>query len=120
VGPGDDWLRRLNCRWAFQLPLPAPVLSPTFLELHLWAAATEDLFFTAAASVGDLLIVLRRMDFESGATYPASDEEGSCAVVGRILPFPFSRSSASNASELKHSLRKFVSVGGRWVPRGLY
>jgi len=35
VGPGDDWLRRVNCRWAFRLPVPAPVVSPTFLELHL-------------------------------------------------------------------------------------
>ncbi len=120
VGPDDDWLRRLNCRWAFRLPLPAPVVSPTFLELHLWSAATEDLLFTAAASAGDLLLVLRRMDFDSGATRPTSNEEGSSAVVGRTLPFPFSRSSASSASDAELPLRKFVSIDGRWISRRSY
>jgi glycosyltransferase involved in cell wall biosynthesis len=120
VGPDNDWLRRLDCRWAFRLPLPAPVVSPTFLELHLWAAATEDLLFTAAASAGDLLLVLRRLDFDGEAARPASNEEGSSAVVGRMLPFPFSRSSAASASDAELLLRKFVSIGGRWVTRRSY
>jgi hypothetical protein len=120
VRPDDDWLGRLGCRWAFRLPLPAPVVSPTFLELHLWVAATEDLLFTAAASAGDLSTVLRRMDFDSGAVEPKSNEEGSCAVFGRTLPFPFSRSSASSASNAEHPLRKFVPIGERWIPRRSY
>lgn len=119
VGPDDDWLRRVGCRWAFRLPLPAPVISATFLELHLWAAATEDLLFTAAASAGDPSLVLRRMDFDGAAARPASNEEGSSAVVGRTLPFPFSRSSASSTSDAE-LLRKFVSIGGRWIPRRSY
>jgi hypothetical protein len=120
VGPDDDWLRRLGCRWAFRLSLPAPAVSPTFLELHLWAAGTEDLLFTAAASAGESSVVLRRMDFDSGAGQPTSNEEGSCAVVGRTLPFPFSRASAPGAPEAELPLRKFVSIGERWISRRSY
>jgi hypothetical protein len=118
----DDagWLRRLGCRWRFHLPLPVPKVSSTFLEMHLWTAATEDLVFTAARGPRGPSIVLRREDLGLNGVLPAAEKTDLSVVIGRTLPLSISCTATSAVRGEEPWLRSVAAIGDRWVRREAY
>jgi len=107
-------------RWLFFAPDAPAAVSLTFLEEHLWAAAVEDLVFTAEGEGRSARVVLARaalLDRQS-LSLRLPDAEGSTEgrrVVGRSLPGSGAVGRVTIAVP-----PDTVSVGGLWVRRGAW
>jgi Glycosyl transferases group 1 len=115
---------RLRGKWVCVKPPGPPDVPRTFLEEHLWAAASEDLAFTASSEGPTASLVLIRRDLLEGGSrevrLPSPHGHGaeSC-VIGRSL--------GSYAEVVWPGIaRRYapppgtVCVGGLWMRRGKY
>jgi glycosyltransferase involved in cell wall biosynthesis len=119
-GEGTEPRPEPRGRWLFFAPDAPAAVSPTFLEEHLWAAAAEDLVFTAEGEGRSARVVLARaalLDRQS-LSLRFRDAEGSPEgrrVVGRSLPGSGAAGWVTIAVP-----PDTVSVGGLWVRRGAW